>query len=304
MKRLVVVTVALGAAVLLTACTQSTHSANGGSLAGGAPDAAKAAPPAAAGAAHAGSAAGTESTALDQAPLASTALIKKASLQVQIGKPGQVGAQADAAGQIAAAAEGSVFADQRTSGERPSAELTLKVPPDSLTAVLSRLAALGKELSRQSSSQDVTSQVADVSSRVQSARDSLIRLRVLYTHASKIGDVIAIESEIAQREADLESLEAQQRTLAAQTSMATIELTLSTSTTPAPAAKHNDKTGFVGGLQRGWHAFGTSVVAVATALAAALPFLVLLALIGWGALAMRRRTRAAAPPTPAPGDAA
>jgi uncharacterized protein DUF4349 len=164
---------------------------------------------------------------------------------------------------------------------------------------------LGKELSRQSSTEDVTSQVADVSSRVQSARDSLIRLRVLYMHATKIGDVIEIESEIAQREADLESLEAQQRALAAQTSMATIELTLSTAAMPPPVAKHHHReTGFVGGLQRGWHAFGTSVAAVATALAAALPFVGLALLIGWGALVIRRRTRAAAPPTPAPGDAA
>ncbi len=51
---------------------------------------------------------------------------------------------------------------------------------------------------------------------------AIVRLRTLYAGASKVADVITIESELATRESDLESLEAQQRALAAQTSMATV----------------------------------------------------------------------------------
>jgi hypothetical protein len=167
---------------------------------------------------------------------------------------------------------------------------------EALTAVLAKLSALGKEVTRQSSSQDVTSQVADVNSRVESARGSLARLRALYSHATKVGDVITIEGEIAQREADLESLEAQQRTLEAQTSMATVQLYLSVSGT-APAATHHDKRGFLGGLSRGWHSFTSAATSIATGVGAALPFLVLVLLIGAAAWKLWPR-RAQTPPAP------
>jgi hypothetical protein len=199
-----------------------------------------------------------------------------------------------------------VFADDRTAaggtggaggagGAGGTADLTLKVPPDSLTSVLNRLAALGRELSRQSSSQDVTSQVADVNSRVASARASVAELRALYSRATKIGDVITIEGEIAQRESDLEALEAQQRTLAAQTSMATVSVALSVSgRTPPPA--HHGRHGFLGGLAGGWHSFTSAATAVTTGIGAALPFLVLVLVLG--AAWLRLRPRRPQPPAP------
>ena len=74
--------------------------------------------------------------------------------------------------------------------------------------------------------QDVTGKVADVDSRVDSARESILRLRTLYADATKVSDVIAIEQELATRQAELESLEAQQRALSTQTSQATVRLSL------------------------------------------------------------------------------
>jgi hypothetical protein len=286
-------------AVMLTACSGSGGSDGGGvadrnstQLGRGSVRLPEAAPTNQA--ANSGKSAGSSTD--KGAPLGVTSLIKSASMQVEIAKPADVARQADAAGQIAVADGGSVFADDRTAGEHGSARLTLKVPPDTLTAVLAKLSALGKEVTRQSSSQDVTSQVADVNSRVESARGSLARLRALYSHATKVGDVITIEGEIAQREADLESLEAQQRTLEAQTSMATVQLYLSVSGT-APAATHHDKRGFLGGLSRGWHSFTSAATSIATGVGAALPFLVLVLLIGAAAWKLWPR-RAQTPPAP------
>ena len=62
-------------------------------------------------------------------------------------------------------------------------------------------------------------------------------------------------------------------------------------TTPKPPV-----TGFVGGLQHGWHAFLAAVDGLLTVLGALLPFLVVLGipLLVW--LRLRRRRRAAATP--------
>lgn len=205
-----------------------------------------------------------------------------------------VSAAADRARAIVTGVGGSVDGDDRTAGTHPSATMTLRVPPAQLDDVLSRLAALGKEQTRHLSTQDVTTQVADVDSRVRSAVAAISRLRDLYARATRVADIIDIESQLTQRESDLESLEAQQRALAGQIAMATVTLSLVTPATPPAHRAHQH--GFVGGLLRGWHAFTAAVAVIVTGAGAALPFVLLVgAAVGiW--LTIRRRR----PPTAEP----
>jgi hypothetical protein len=229
-------------------------------------------------------------TNADTADVTSLALIRTASLEVRIATASGVAHAADEADRIAVDAGGAVYSDDRTAGRHASADITLKVPPDSLESVINRLAALGKEIQRSSSTKDVTSQVADVASRTLSARQSLARLRALYGDATKVGQVIEIESEIATREADLESLEAQQRALASETATATINLSLTAAKHVAPPPKpHHARGGFVGGLTHGWDAFVTTLTALVTALGAVLPFLLLVLIAGAAAWRWRHR---------------
>jgi hypothetical protein len=231
------------------------------------------------------------------APLASTAQIVTAQLTVQVH---DVAAKADEARQITKAAGGQVDGDDRTLGKDPSATLILKLPPDQLPDALKKLSELGTEQSRQQSTKDVTTEVADVNSRIESAQDSIDRLNVLFAGATKIGDIIVIERELAQREANLESLQAQQHALQSQTSMATVTLSLTTKLVTSPVKKHEH--GFLGGLSRGWHNFTDAAGSVLTGVGVALPFVVLIALLGAAAVALRRRwTRSQ--PAPASGDA-
>jgi hypothetical protein len=281
-------TVAAGLALAggaLAACTQSSDGGAGGSIAdaGGRAAAAQSAP-AERGAAQA-------AAAQAAAPVGETAKVRTAQLTVSV-RRGGVPAAADRAETITLAAGGEVDADDRTSGRHARATLQLRVPPASLTPVLGQLSRLGSEVTRSVSTTDVTEKVADVNSRVGSARDSIARLRALYATAGKVSDVIAIESELSTREADLESLEAQQRSLARQTSMATI--TLSLPTAAAAAAKHHPaRGGFLGGLERGWSGFVAAAGWVVTAFGTLLPFLIVLAALavpGWLAWRRRRRT--------------
>jgi hypothetical protein len=318
--RAALVAAVVTATAVLAGCSSSGGAAN--SAAGGKADlAARSAQEAGRGAAAANPAAGAASSApngdtrfggvkagagttaggtnTDTADVTSLALIRTASLEVRIAKAAGVARAANEADRIAVASGGTVYSDDRTAGRHASASLVLKVPPQSLESVLNQLAALGKEIQRTSSTKDVTSQVADVASRTLSARKSLARLRALYTEATKVGQVIAIESEIATREADLESLEAQQRALTSETATATIDLTLIAARhTPPPPPPHHSRGGFIGGLTHGWDAFVTTLTALVTALGAVLPFLLLVVLVGAIGWRWRHRLRRPRPSEP------
>lgn len=176
-----------------------------------------------------------------------------------------------------------------------TALVVLRVPTPRLTDTLDQLGDLGEVLSRQENVQDVTQSVVDVDSRVASAKASVARIRALLSRAQSIGDVVRIESELAQREADLESLEAQQRSLHDQTDYATVTVTLTGTGTVAPS---DPDTGFLVGLEKGWHALTDAAGWVLTVVGAALPFLVVLGVVGlpFVALWRRRRTPPAEPP--------
>jgi hypothetical protein len=228
------------------------------------------------------------------------AKIRIAELTVAIRDADQVAAKADAAGDIALRAGGDVDADDRISGPRASATLRLRVPPSALHDILRDLSRLGEEKSRTLSTTDVTEKVADVKSRVASARGAIAWLRAFYDRAAKVSDMIAVEPELATREADLESLQAQQRTLVQETAQAAITLTSRTAPKPPPPPAEK-AGGFLGGLQRGWDGFTAAAAWVAPGLGTVLPFLLLAlavaaaARFGWGRLAGRHPA-----PTPTP----
>lgn len=173
---------------------------------------------------------------------------------------------------------------------RSRATVVVRIPTSKLDTAIDRMQEAGELVRVTSDARDVTEQVVDVDSRVASARASVERIRALLSEATTIGEVVRIESELARREADLESLLAQQRALADQTAMATLSVTLL-----APAAVEpppEDETGFVPGLERGWEALVDVVVVALTTLGVLLPFLVVaLLVIGPIAAAWQRRRR-------------
>ena len=169
--------------------------------------------------------------------------------------------------------------------------LTLSVPADKLDTALDQLSRIGTVLRRNTSSQDVTSQYVDTESRLKTMRASVARVRALMTQAKDIGQVVALEGEMSRREADLESLASQLDTLKTSVERSMLAVSLST-----PGNEPVADDGLLAGLQAGWDAFTTSARALLTAVGAALPFGVFVALVGavlWG---WWRRRRANRPP--------
>ncbi|WP_329948617.1 DUF4349 domain-containing protein [Streptomyces sp. BE303] len=185
-----------------------------------------------------------------------------------------------------------------------SGQLTVKVPSAAFQQTLDQLAGLGEVLSRRSQADDLTQQVADVGSRVQTQQVSVDRVRALMAQAKTLAEITSLEGELSRREADLESLQKQLKELSAKTSLSTITLDVrQRADTPAPDEPDaEDDDGFwtsVGdALGGGWDVLAAIVRGVAVAVAAAAPFLLVagpVALVLW---VLRRRRRAGAGTAP------
>jgi hypothetical protein len=176
-------------------------------------------------------------------------------------------------------------------GKVTRANLVLKVPTKSFETAIQRLSDLGKRLQIHQESTDVTEQVVDVASRIESQRASLDRMRALMTKANTIAEIVSVESELTRRESDLEALLAKQKNLSLQTDLATLTLTLTAKGKPPVETEPTQDKGFLAGLKGGWHAFTAVFSALATAVGAMLPFLVLLAIIAVPLWRFRHRLR-------------
>jgi len=168
--------------------------------------------------------------------------------------------------------------------------LTLSVPADNLDTALDQLGKIGTVLARNTSSQDVTSQYVDTESRLKTMRASVDRVRALMAQAKDIGQVVALESEMSRRQADLESLESQLAALKDSVERSTLAVSLRT-----PGNETVTENGFLAGLRSGWDAFAASAEGLFTGIGAVLPFAVFFALVGSPLVWWLRRRRASSP---------
>lgn len=193
--------------------------------------------------------------------------------------------------------------DTDDDGAMVRSRLVVRVPSAEFGAAMDELEKVAGLRTAKRASEDVTTQVIDTDVRVRAQEESLQRVEALLARAKSLRTIVAIESELTRRQAELDSLKAQQAYLADQTTLSTITVFLER-TKPEPVAKKSDdESGFVAGLSRGWHAFTTAATGAAEALGTLLPFLVLLLLVGvpsWlVARSVQRRHRTSTPP-PAP----
>ena len=258
-----------------------------------------AAPQAAAGAAAGGSVADT-APGIEQPSIISTGSVSLHAKDV---------AQARADAQHVADKYGGQVTDQETTTaddqKMGTARLVLRIPTRSFDQAMADLEQVAQLVDSSTTSEDVSTQVIDVDERVKAARASIDRITTLLSRAEKIGDIMAIEAQLSQREADLNSLLRQQAHLADQTALSTITVSIDRPTVVHHTRKAADKAGFVAGLSAGWHALSGFATGVATVAGALLPWVPVALLIGipvW--LAVRRSRRTSAPAAPAPAEPA
>jgi hypothetical protein len=212
-------------------------------------------------------------------------LTKSASLSVQVKN---IDAGAAQVRSIAAGLQAQVLNEQIGTGgpadpippgsaSSPATDfgtLTLSVPSDKLDSALDQLSKIGTVKQRNLSTQDVTTQYVDTQSRLKTMRASVERVRALMAQAKDLGQVVALESELSRRQADLESLETQLAALTNSVERSTLSVSLTT-----PAHEQVTQAGFVAGLRSGWDAFTASARGLFTGLGAVVPFAVFFLLV-------------------------
>lgn len=198
-----------------------------------------------------------------------------------------------AATSIVEGAGGYLFAQDADLDDDPVATATFKVPPESFAAVLDDFGELGDVQTRSVDSEDVTGQAVDLEARVAAARTSAERLRNLLRETGSVADLLEVERVLAERDADVEALEAQLAELEARVELATITLTVTAPHTTAKEPDDRDATGFVGALRDGWGALVAASGGLLVALGYTLPFLALGGLAAGVVVVVRRRRRTA-----------
>lgn len=182
------------------------------------------------------------------------------------------------------------------------AQIVVTVPVDELDSTMTKLADVGTVTQRTSDAEDLSKQYTDTKARVRSMKKSVARLRALIDDTEDLEQIVTLEDELSEREANLESMVSQQKSLEKRTTTAPITVSL---VSPEAAedeadADEAEQTGFVAGLKGGWESFTSALDAGLTVLGAVTPFaltgLVVVAPLAWW---LRRRTRRTS--TPAAG---
>lgn len=185
-----------------------------------------------------------------EAPLADRSVITTGWVSITVEDPV---ASAQDAVDLAEARGGRVDSRTETPGtdaQPPSASLTLRIPADELDAFMTEVRELGSVNSVSMNASDVTQQRQDLDARIEALSASVDRLQELLAEATTIADLIAIESELTTRQAELDSLTQQRDWLVDQVDYSTITVDLITEEV-APEPLPDD---FWSGVVAGWNA--------------------------------------------------
>ncbi len=104
---------------------------------------------------------------------------------------------------------------------------SLRIPAPELLSAIGEIKGLGRLESESQSGEDVTRQHADVAARLKTARETEERFRaILQQRTGKISDVLEVEQSIARVRGEIESMEAEQKSLEHRVDFASVEIQL------------------------------------------------------------------------------
>ena len=223
--------------VLTAALTVVVAACSGGNAAG---------IPAVAGSAGAAAPAGQKDLAFapgGAVPGASAQPAQAAQDERQIVKTGEVTLEVDnvanALGRVRAMAVelGGYVGGAQAGTLDQSATLTLRIPAPRFDDALSRLHQIGsKVLVEATREEDVTAAVVDLQARLKNLQASEVQYRVLVAKATKIEDILAVQSRLDDVQGQIEQLTAQLKQLSNQADLSTLTVTLQPKAQPIKEA--------------------------------------------------------------------
>ena len=110
-------------------------------------------------------------------------------------------------------------------GAGRAVDASLKVPSSELDLIIGELKKLGRVENESQSGEDVTKQYVDLQARLENARNAEQRLTdVLRQRTGKLQEVLDVEKEITRVRSEIETMEAERKTLSGRVEFATINI--------------------------------------------------------------------------------
>jgi hypothetical protein len=217
-------------------------------------------------------------------------LVKQAHLTVVLPDPE---AAADQIQQMVTQAQGDLLGlqDYRSpAGVAHEISLTLRIPQNRLNAVLANIRDLGTVQQQTITVEDVSNQIVDLEARLINLRKSEAALLNIMERSGDIADVLEVSRELSQVRESIERIDAQQQTLKQRVAYSHIYLTLKTPTAAvAPLRPAGETLGNTWqAATRSFKAFTLGGLKVGLWLLAYSPYLVLVAMLGFGVYRLRR----------------
>ena len=151
-----------------------------------------------------------------------------------------------------------------------SANLTIRVPSANLEKALEAFKDLGDVESSSISATDVTMQKVDLDARIAALNTSIERFKQLISSATNTSDLIAAETALAERQAELDSLTAQLKYLSEQVDMSVIYLAL----LPNDSFSAIKPIGFLAGIEKGFVALLNAAANLTSILGYFIPWII------------------------------
>lgn len=201
----------------------------------------------------------------------------------------------DSVRDIAVRSGGAVFSsdvtigDQADDGSVPGGgQIVVRIPPQDLDGFVRDLDGAGFVTRLSQDSQDVTEQLVDLDIRIRQAETGIERIEALLEQATELGDVFTIETELSNRQVELERLRAAERNTEDLVALATVTVQIEYRA-PAESEATPPDDGIGDAFASGWDAFVGVVFALGFVLAVAAPFLLTAALVLAAAWLVGRR---------------
>lgn len=170
-------------------------------------------------------------------------------------------------------------------GAPRSGTFTFQVPVDNYQDTLNQLRSVGRFTHQDSASKPHDAEYVDLQARLKSAQLQLAAYNALLAKATSIGDIIAIEQQVAQVQQEIEQYQGQLQYLDSLTQYSTVTVDLVEKGAAPAAAPPADQWGFAGSLRAVLHNLAAIANGLILIVGTLLPFL----LIAWAAFATRRR---------------
>lgn len=162
-------------------------------------------------------------------------VVKTGSLTVQVD---DVDAAEKKARQITEASGGRVdqVGSSDLAGPAPTIDMTLRIPVARFESVMEGLESLGVRMAKQVSVSDVTERLVDMDARMKTMLAQEEVVRNMLRKATNLGDSLTINNDLTRLRGEIESINAQRKSLAGQAAYSTLEVKLTQKATAIAVA--------------------------------------------------------------------